>query len=97
MNTNSGKPKKGNRPAGRSPFGCFPAVCVLGTRKDYCISYSPFTIFTAFGAGFTWGASYMIWGYDGAAEAAKEPAQFYKEGLMTREEWNALRHHDDNV
>ncbi len=54
-------------------------------------------IFTAFGAGFTWGASYMIWGYDGAAEAAKEPAQFYKEGLMTREEWNALRHHDDNV
>ena len=32
-----------------------------------------------------------------AAEAAKEPAQFYKEGLMTREEWNALRHHDDNV
>ena len=52
---------------------------------------------TAFGAGFTWGASYMIWGYDGAAEAAKEPAQFYKEGLMTREEWNALRHHDDNV
>ena len=54
-------------------------------------------IFTAFGAGFTWGASYMIWGYDGAAEAAKEPAQFYTEGLMTREEWNALRHHDDNV
>ena len=39
----------------------------------------------------------MIWGSDGAAEAAKEPAQFYKEGLMTREEWNALRHHDDNV
>ena len=23
-------------------------------------------IFTAFGAGFTWGASYMIWGYDGS-------------------------------
>ena len=22
-------------------------------------------IFTAFGAGFTWGASYMKWGYDG--------------------------------
>ena len=48
-------------------------------------------VFTAFGAGFTWGASYMIWGYDGAKEAAKEPAQFYKEGLMTREEWYKLR------
>ena len=24
-------------------------------------------------------------------EAAKEPAQFYKEGLMTREEWRQLR------
>ena len=48
-------------------------------------------VFTAFGAGFTWGASYMIWGYDGAKEAAKEPAQFYKEGLMTREEWRQLR------
>lgn len=48
-------------------------------------------IFTAFGAGFTWGASYMIWGYDGAPEAAKSPAQFYKEGLMTRQEWYALR------
>ena len=33
----------------------------------------------------------MIWGYDGAVEAAKEPAQFYKEGLMTREEWYKLR------
>ena len=48
-------------------------------------------VFTAFGAGFTWGASYMIWGYDGAKEAAKETAQFYKEGLMTREEWYNLR------
>ncbi|MBR4307385.1 MAG: hypothetical protein IKT83_05275, partial [Bacteroidaceae bacterium] len=48
-------------------------------------------VFTAFGAGFTWGASYMVWGYDGAKEAAKEPAQFYKEGLMTREEWYKLR------
>ena len=48
-------------------------------------------VFTAFGAGFTWGASYMIWGYDGAKEAAKEPAQFFKEGLMTREEWRKLR------
>jgi 3-oxoacyl-[acyl-carrier-protein] synthase-3 len=48
-------------------------------------------IFTAFGAGFTWGASYMIWGYEGAAEAVKEPAQFYKEGLMSREEWKKLR------
>ena len=48
-------------------------------------------IFTAFGAGFTWGASYMVWGYDGAAEAVKEPAQFYKEGLMTREAWYKLR------
>lgn len=52
-------------------------------------------VFTAFGAGFTWGASYMIWGYDGAPEAAKEPAQFYKEGLMTREEWYALRAKQD--
>ncbi len=48
-------------------------------------------VFTAFGAGFSWGASYMIWGYDGAAEAAKSPAQFYKEGLMTREEWYRMR------
>lgn len=48
-------------------------------------------IFTAFGAGFSWGASYMIWGYDGATEAAKSPAQFYKEGTMTREEWYKLR------
>ena len=48
-------------------------------------------VFTSFGAGFTWGASYMIWGYDGADEAAKEPAQFYKEGLISREEWYKLR------
>ncbi len=48
-------------------------------------------IFTAFGAGFTWGASYVVWGYDGAEVAAKHPAQFYKEGKMTREEWYASR------
>lgn len=48
-------------------------------------------IFTAFGAGFSWGASYMIWGYDGAQEAAKSPAQFYKEGQISREEWYKLR------
>ena len=48
-------------------------------------------IFTAFGAGFSWGASYMIWGYDGAQEAAKSPAQFYKEGEISREEWSARR------
>ena len=48
-------------------------------------------VFTAFGAGFTWGASYMIWGYDGAAEAAKEPAEFYKEGEISRREWYAKR------
>ena len=48
-------------------------------------------IFTAFGAGFTWGASYMVWGYDGAAEAAKSPAEFYKEGTISREEWYAKR------
>lgn len=48
-------------------------------------------IFTAFGAGFTWGASYMIWGYDGAVEAAKSPAEFYKEGEISREEWYAKR------
>ena len=47
-------------------------------------------VFTAFGAGFTWGASYMIWGYDGAREAAKSPAQFYKEGEMSRQEWKEL-------
>ena len=53
-------------------------------------------VFTAFGAGFTWGASHLIWGYDGAAEAAKEPAEFYKEGKMSREEWYALRaKHED--
>lgn len=48
-------------------------------------------IFTAFGAGFSWGASYMIWGYDGADMASREPAEFYKEGIMTREEWYARR------
>ena len=36
-------------------------------------------IFTAFGAGFSWGASYMIWGYDGS-KYADNPAEFYKEG-----------------
>lgn len=49
-------------------------------------------IFTAFGAGFSWGSSYMVWGYDGAAEAQKSPAQFYKEGEMSREDWYRLRH-----
>lgn len=48
-------------------------------------------VFTAFGAGFTWGASYLIWAYDGATEAAKEPAEFYQEGKMSREEWYAKR------
>ena len=48
-------------------------------------------VFTAFGAGFSWGASYMVWGYDGAPEAAKEPAEFYKEGEISREEWYAKR------
>ncbi len=48
-------------------------------------------VFTAFGAGFSWGASYMIWGYDGAAPAAKSPAEFYKEGTISREEWYARR------
>lgn len=47
-------------------------------------------IFTAFGAGFTWGASYLVWGYDGAKEAAKSPAVFYKEGKMSREEWKKI-------
>lgn len=47
-------------------------------------------IFTAFGAGFTWGASYLVWGYDGAKEAAKSPAVFYKEGKMSREEWKEI-------
>ncbi len=44
-------------------------------------------VFTAFGAGFSWGANYLVWGYDGAAEAAKSPARFYQEGKMTRQEW----------
>ncbi len=44
-------------------------------------------VFTAFGAGFSWGASYLVWGYDGAAEAAKSPARFYQEGKMSRQEW----------
>ena len=52
-------------------------------------------VFTAFGSGFSWGASYMIWGYDGAAEAAKEPAEFYKEGEISREEWYAKRGVED--
>ena len=37
---------------GRSPFGCFIAVHTLCTQKNYCISYAPFTILTAFGALF---------------------------------------------
>lgn len=48
-------------------------------------------ILTAFGAGFTWGALYLVWGYDGAEPAAKEPAEFYKEGQITREDWYAKR------
>ena len=48
-------------------------------------------VFTAFGSGFSWGASYFVWGYDGAAEAAKEPAEFYQEGKISREEWYAKR------
>ena len=36
-----------------------------------------------------------VTGYDGAPEAAKEPAQFFKEGLMTREEWKKLRTKND--
>ena len=48
-------------------------------------------IMTAFGAGFSWGANYLIWGYDGAAEAAKSPAEFYKEGEISREEWYEKR------
>ena len=47
-------------------------------------------IFTAFGAGFSWGASYMIWGYDGS-KYADTPAEFYKEGEISREEWYAKR------
>lgn len=47
-------------------------------------------IFTAFGAGFTWGASYMIWGYDGS-KYADHPAEFYKEGEISRDEWYAKR------
>lgn len=47
-------------------------------------------IFTAFGAGFTWGASYMIWGYDGS-KFADTPAEFYKEGTISREDWYAKR------
>lgn len=47
-------------------------------------------IFTAFGAGFSWGASYLVWGYDGAQEAQKSPARFYKEGDISREEWAAF-------
>ncbi len=48
-------------------------------------------VFTAFGSGFSWGASYFVWGYDGAKEAAKEPAEFYQEGKVSREEWYAKR------
>ena len=48
-------------------------------------------IFTAFGAGFSWGASYMKWGYDGASEAAKEPAEFYDSRVMTLDEWKQKR------
>ena len=51
-------------------------------------------IFTAFGAGFTWGASYMKWGYDGS-KFADTPAEFYKEGEISREEWYAKRNKQD--
>ncbi len=47
-------------------------------------------VFTAFGAGFTWGAAYMIWGYDGD-KFSDYPADFYKEGKVSREEWYAKR------
>ncbi|MCH5179287.1 MAG: ketoacyl-ACP synthase III [Prevotellaceae bacterium] len=47
-------------------------------------------IFTSFGAGFSWGASYMVWGYDGS-KFADTPAEFYKEGAISREEWYAKR------
>ena len=47
-------------------------------------------IFTAFGGGFSWGASYMIWGYDGD-KFKDTPAEFYKEGEISREEWYAKR------
>ena len=51
-------------------------------------------IFTAVGAGFSWGASYMIWGYDGS-KFADTPAEFYKEGTISREEWYAKRRNGD--
>ena len=48
-------------------------------------------IFTAFGAGFSWGASYMKWGYDGDVEAAKEPAEFFDSRVMSLDEWKQKR------
>lgn len=48
-------------------------------------------IMTAFGAGFTWGANYVVWAYDGAEAAAKSPAEFYVESQTSREEWYAKR------
>ncbi len=54
-------------------------------------------IFTAFGAGFSWGASYMKWGYDGAAEAAKEPAEFYDSRVMTLDEWKQKRRQPEKI
>lgn len=50
-------------------------------------------VFTAFGGGFSWGASYMIWGYDGS-KFADTPAEFYKEGVISREDWYAKRHNN---
>lgn len=51
-------------------------------------------IFTAFGAGFSWGALYLKWGYDGS-KFADTPPEFYKEGEISREEWYAKRNKKD--
>lgn len=47
---------------GNTSAGTLP-LCLWDYEKQ--LKKGDNIIFTAFGAGFTWGASYMKWGYDG--------------------------------
>ena len=47
---------------GNTSAGTLP-LCLWDYEKQ--LKKGDNIIFTAFGAGFTWGASYVKWGYDG--------------------------------
>jgi len=47
---------------GNTSAGSLP-LCLWDFEKD--LKKGDNLIFTAFGAGFTWGALYLKWGYDG--------------------------------